>query len=190
MATRWRKGRVGRRPSRDLKELSYGIPWSRKKLVLEVVSAGGSCIAFTDVCDSGAGEEQSSLRSLGQGRRTRLLLPASDTGAQKGASVWDHRGPYSRSPVSRTMPFSLVPFPFPSFTPPRLWRHQDSLFLCVFLKLFYAKSSFFTQILAFFLSMTFFPQLNYISSTSFYVSIVWVLFLVFISCVILWYMEA
>lgn len=55
--------------------------------MLEVVSAGESCIAFTDVCDSGAGEEQSSLRSLGQGRRTRLLLPASDTGAQKGASV-------------------------------------------------------------------------------------------------------
>lgn len=36
--------------------------------------------------DSGAGEEQSSLRSLGQAGG-RHLLPASDTGAQKGASV-------------------------------------------------------------------------------------------------------
>lgn len=137
MATRWRKGRVGRRPSRDLKELSYGVRWPRKKLVLEVVSAGGNSITLTDVWFRGWGRTVL-IEVPRTGRRTRLLLPASDTGAQKGASVWDHRGPYRHSPVSRTMPFSLVPFPVPSFTPPHLGCHQVSLF-CSFLKLFYGQ---------------------------------------------------
>lgn len=43
------------------------------------------------------------------------------------------------------------PFRFPSFTPSRLWCHQVSVFLGIFLKRFYAKFSFVTQIFAFFL---------------------------------------
>lgn len=73
MVTWWRK-QVGRRPSRNLKELSCGIRRCRKELVLPVASAGGRWVSLTYVGDAGAREEQSSSKSLRQDHGDRHLL--------------------------------------------------------------------------------------------------------------------
>lgn len=134
------------------------------------------------MCDSGAGEEQSSLRSLGQaGGLASCSQPV--TQALRRGPVSETTGVLTaipQSPGQCLSPWSPSPFP-PSLLP--IFDVIRLVSSAAFWNFSMAKSSFFTHILAFFLSMKSFPQLNYISSTSFSVSILWVLF-VFISCVI------
>lgn len=129
MVTRWRK-QAGRRPSRNLRELSCGLRRCRKELVLPVASAGGRRVSLTYVSDAGAREEQSSSKSLRQDHGARHLLTragvgfptsagaaaASDTGAQKGPASEATRVMLA---IPHSPPRMLFPAPLP---PPAISR--------------------------------------------------------------------